>query len=190
MLIQTYFWDHGLGIELTEQVMFLHYSPNRDVDIAFDRLTLKWTFLNDNKVRPFVEGGGSLNYVITRVAGQDLFDQQRNPDYDLDDSDDADSAQNDDPEGFEPSDEARYLTDRHEWGMAGWFPGYHAVAGVQILLKKELALSVTVRYEGLPIESLDVKFVFYSSDQWHWKKRKLTGDAGGLGASVGVTTWF
>lgn len=192
-LAQTYFWDWGLGIELTEQIQYLHFAPNKDVDITFDRfmipmrLTVAWTFFTTKKVRPFAGVGASLNYVVTRVAGKDLFDQRRNPDYYEDDSDDADSAANADDE---ENNERAFLITRHEWGLDGWYPGVHGVIGVRVPLTEELMLNVAARYEALPIESIDVAFVSDGDEQWHWEKRKLEGDAGGLGASVGVLYWF
>lgn len=196
---ETIFWDWGFGIEFSQKIQYLHYSPNKDVDVTFDRfmlplgLTFKWTFLGESKskVRPFVGLGASYTYVISRVAGKDLFDQKLNPDFLFDDSDDADAGLNEEEEGkYNDSDASRYLTTQNEFGMSGWYLGGHLIAGMNVILTDELALTLTLRYETLSIESLDVELIRDGNEQWYWKERKLKGDAGGLGVSVGVLKSF
>ncbi len=199
VLHQSLFWDSGPGIEFSQQIQYLFFSPNKDVDVTFERftvplkLTFKWTFLGKtkSKVRPFVGIGGGYTYVITRVAGKDLFDQRSNPDFLYDDSDDADAGLNEEEEGeLNDSDASRYLTTQNEFGMSGWYLGGSVVTGMDVLLKDDLALSFSLRYETLPIEYLDVELILDGDEQWHWKERKLKGDAGGFGVSVGVTKSF
>lgn len=192
VLIQSYFWDRGPGIELSEQFQYLFFSPNKDVDIGYERfmvpirLTFKWTFRPDKKVRPFIGAGGGIIYTLTHISGKGLYDQERNPDYTTDDTEDADSGL----DGQDDSGARPFFTENREFGRSGWYPGVHATAGVDIKLKYDLALVLGLRYEYVPIETIEVEFVSDGIDEWHWKERKLEGDAGGIAASVGVTYVF
>ena len=195
MFFQGMTWDFGLGFEFSEQIQYLHYAPNQDVDVTYDhfmfpiRLTLKWVFNQKGKFRPFIGGGGSYSYVVSRVAGKDLYDRWRNPDYvsedpEGDDDDDDNSSTGNDDE------EKEFLSRPHEYGEDGWYPGFHGVIGADYMLRDDLGLRLSARYEVILIEAVDAELVLDGNEQWHWKERKLEGDAGGVGANFGIMYVF
>jgi hypothetical protein len=92
--------------------------------------------------------------------------------------------------GSADSSSDRYFTVNREYGEDGWYPTVHAVAGTNLMLNDSLALVITLRYEYMEIESLEVELVSDGEDQWHWNEKKLKGDAGGFGLSFGVNYAF
>jgi hypothetical protein len=130
-------------------------------------------------------------YTLTRISGQDLFDQERNPDYPFDDTEDADSAlDNEDELENGDSDARMYHTETREFGRSGWYPGFHATAGINIMVKYDLALVLALRYEYLPIETVEIEMVSDGPNEWHWKDRTLKGDAGEFAGSFGIAYIF
>ena len=196
-LYQSYNWDFGLGLELSEQIQYLHFSPSQDVDVTFDRFmvpikfTIKYTFLTDQKIRPFLGAGASIIYSISRIGGKDLYDQKRNNDYYEDDTDDFDSGLSEDVNSEnKDSGASAFKTDQREFGIDAWYPGIHFLFGTNFYVKEKLAILLVVRYEVMWLESIDAELVEDGDEQWHWEERKFRGDAGGFGLSLGINYDF
>jgi len=180
MIFENYLFDFGLCIEFAQQIQYMNYAPSRSVDVSYQhfmvpfRLTLKWVFNRNGKFRPYLGGGASYTYGISQVSGSDLYDRIANPKY-------LASGGGDEPE---------YLTRNYKWSVSGWYPGFHGTAGMNIMFRDDLGLMLAARYEVIRLESVDATLVAGDDEQRHWKKGTLKGDAGGVGASVGITFEF
>ncbi|MCB9487739.1 MAG: hypothetical protein H6684_03295 [Deltaproteobacteria bacterium] len=191
-LTQEWAHESGFSVKLAEKWLWLVWSPNVDVDIVFQRtmvpieLTPQWTFNKAGKVRPTVFVGGSANYVVTTIDGNDLYDQNRNENYPNETV-----PEDDDPGASGAAEPREYFRDKRSFGEDGWYLGAHAGAGVQVELQPGLYLEGTLRWSTIPIESIEaVRVREGNPDDWHWEEKELTGDAGGISASVGVMYFF
>lgn len=185
VLIQRMKWDNGFGLELSEGFSFLHFWPNKEADVSYERFMLPiklgatYTLNRNGRWRPFAGAGVSVTYVSTHIEGKDLQDQWVNENFGMDTSDDEDSGQG----GI---DDAEYENRQREIDLMGWYSGFFAMIGTDVMLKDDLALSICARYESVVIDGVDAKLIEDDQEQWHWKEDRIRGDAGGIGVFIGV----
>jgi len=191
-LTQSIAWDFGLSVELAERWMWLIWAPNRDVDIVYNRImvpitiTPSWTFNKGGNFRPVIGAGVGYCYVNTNIAGQDLYDQRRNDNYNREG----------DPEpgasGDENVPEQRlFIRESREFSREAWVPEAHAMAGLELGINDRLSVTGQVRWSVMMMETIDiVRISENSSDNWHWEEQKIKGNAGGFHGTIGITYAF
>jgi hypothetical protein len=188
VLVQSVETDSGVTIEMTQSVNYLFYSPTKELDVTFERFNVplrlgaRYTFMRERRFRPQIGAGGSLHYVVTRIAGKDLFSQKIDPDF-VDELSPTEQQ-------YHPDGDFEYETMQHEWALSGWYGGWYALIGAQVGFNEKLALSFAVRYESVRIRTLDAALDAESEDVWTWKKREFNAEAGGVTGSVGILYSF
>ncbi|MBZ0273898.1 hypothetical protein K8I61_17805 [bacterium] len=169
------------SFELTESLLWFSYAPSRDLDIVYDRFqipilaTARLRFFPTANWHPTLLAGAGAYYMDTRVSGGDLYNQARNP------------AATDEPEGEGLPAERNFFRNDIEFRESAWAFGVHAGAGFEVQLLSQLLLVLDVTWSVVPVDTFDVVFVRGDSlDDFHWEKRNVSGDAGGLRGGLGV----
>ncbi len=191
-LTQTIAWDSGLSVELAERWLWLIWAPNRDVDIVYSKtmipitLTPSWTFNKAGRLRPMIGAGVGICYVNVNISGQDLYDQARNENYDLEGSPEpGDTGIGNVPE------KRLYIKRTREFSREDWAPEGHIVAGLEMAVNDRLSFNLQARWSVMVMKTIDVVRVSEgNTESWRWEEQEIEGNAGGFHGIVGLTYGF
>jgi len=190
-LSQSIVWDSGVSIELAERWVWLQWAPNRDVDIVCNHmmvpltLTPRYRFFPGARFHPTISLGFGYYYFNTRISGDDLYDQTRNSNYE-----DEALVGEDEPPSHQPE-PRRYLRKEREFSRSGWYPGYHGGLGFETQLSDRLSFTLEFCWSLIPVKTIDVVRVREGNvEDWHWEEREISGDAGGLHTTLGISYLF